>query len=55
MRVRNKRDDKNHLQVRKRRATGRTPSEFYLVSDDSIEIVDVHGLPAQLARWLQGR
>lgn len=28
---------------------------FYLVFDDGVEVVDVHGLPAQLTSWLQGR
>lgn len=27
---------------------------LYLVSDDGVEVVDVHGLPAQLTSWLQG-
>lgn len=28
---------------------------FYLVSDNGVEVVDVHGLLAQLTGWLQGR
>lgn len=38
----------------KRRRGNSTDTAFYLVSDDGIEVVNVHGLPAQLAGWLQG-
>lgn len=40
---------------REERTVTNMSTVFYLVSDDGIEVVDVHGLPAQLADWLQRR